>query len=100
MEVDLDIADDVARKITFKRMDPSCIAPDLGEFDVVIINNVLSSCSSPKGVLSRMGGIKGLVKPGGPSSAVLQSLLVMHLQPSVGECKAHLQDKPAAETDM
>jgi 2-polyprenyl-3-methyl-5-hydroxy-6-metoxy-1,4-benzoquinol methylase len=65
MVAELVVTSAAADKVMFKHMDPCSMAPDLGEYEVVIINSVLERCPSPKGVLSRMGGTKGLVKPGG-----------------------------------
>ncbi|KAK9808976.1 hypothetical protein WJX72_007328 [[Myrmecia] bisecta] len=52
-------------RIAFKQMDPCCIAPDLAEFDAVVMLNLLERLPSPKGPLGRMAGPRGLVRPGG-----------------------------------
>lgn len=59
------VPSDVARRIAFRHMDPCCIAPDIGAFDVVVLNDVLQRLVSPRAPLSRMSGVKGLVTPGG-----------------------------------
>ena len=51
--------------VAFRQMDPCCIAPDLGQFDAVVVNNVLDSLTAPKSCLGRMGGPRGVVAPGG-----------------------------------
>eukprot|EP01024_Parvocaulis_polyphysoides_P007379 TRINITY_DN12199_c0_g3_i1.p1 TRINITY_DN12199_c0_g3~~TRINITY_DN12199_c0_g3_i1.p1 ORF type:complete len:231 (-),score=45.38 TRINITY_DN12199_c0_g3_i1:395-1027(-) len=50
-----------AENVEFRWMDPVALAPDLGDFQIVIIDGVLEKTTSPKGVLKRMGGERGLV---------------------------------------
>jgi len=52
-------------RCSFRVMDPCCLSPELGAFDVVVVNNVLSRVVSPKSVLGRMGSARGLVAVGG-----------------------------------
>ena len=59
------VPSDVSARIQFRQMDPCCIAPDIGSFEVVVVNDVLDRIASPKGPLGRMGGSHGIVKPGG-----------------------------------
>jgi hypothetical protein len=51
--------------VEFRQMDPCCLAPDLGSFDVVVLDDCLDKLISPKAPLARMGGVHPLVKPGG-----------------------------------
>lgn len=46
-------------------MDASCLAPDLGLFDCVLIEGTLDRLTAPKSCLGRMGGQRGAVRPGG-----------------------------------
>ena len=48
----------------FRQMDACALAPDLGEFDCVLLANLLCRLPSPSSCLGRMGGVKGLVKKG------------------------------------
>jgi hypothetical protein len=54
-----------AARVSFRQMAPSCLAPDLGSFDVVVVTGVLDRCVAPRAPLGRMGGVHPLVKPGG-----------------------------------
>lgn len=51
--------------VEFKHMDPACLAPDLGTFDVCVVDRVLECSPSPKGLLARMQGPRALLKEGG-----------------------------------
>jgi 5-histidylcysteine sulfoxide synthase len=51
--------------VAFRQMDPCCLAPDLGAFDAVVVNNVLDTLPAPRSCLGRMGGPRGFVAPGG-----------------------------------
>jgi len=55
---------DVA-SVEFKHMDPACLAPDLGTFDVCVVDRVLECSPSPKGLLARMQGPRSLLRVGG-----------------------------------
>jgi hypothetical protein len=48
-----------------RHMDACCIAPDTPVSQVVLLADVLTHCASPRGVLGRFGGIRGLVCVGG-----------------------------------
>lgn len=52
-------------RVTFRQMDPCCIAADMVDFDAVLLSGVLEKIPSPKAPLGRMGGPRGLVKKGG-----------------------------------
>lgn len=56
---------DYAGTVSFDQADATCIAPDIGQFDAVLIANVIDRITTPKSVLGRLGGDFGLVKPGG-----------------------------------
>lgn len=49
----------------FRQADASALPAEYANFDTVILNHVLDRVPSPKGVLSRLSGARGLVKPGG-----------------------------------
>ncbi len=51
--------------IEFRQADPLCLPAELQEFDVVFLNDILDTVSSPNGLLGRLGGERGLVKHGG-----------------------------------
>lgn len=51
--------------IQFLQMDPCALQPSLGSFDCVLMTNVLEYIASPSAPLQRMGGARGVVKPGG-----------------------------------
>jgi len=57
---------DAARRLAFRQVDPSCLPPDLGGFEGVLLDaDMLSTSPSPRGCLGRMGGPRGLVRLGG-----------------------------------
>ena len=58
-------ADVDASRLTFRRGDACALPADLGSFDAVLLANLLCRLPSPKSCLGRMGGPRGLVKPGG-----------------------------------
>lgn len=59
-------ADAAARgRVSFRHMDPACLAPDLGQFDGVLLTCVLEASPSPGSLLGRMSSARGLVRPGG-----------------------------------
>lgn len=60
----------VEGKIDFRCADPMCIPAEMNGFDVVVLNDVLDKISSPNAVLGRLGGVRGLVSPGGCLVAV------------------------------
>ena len=53
------------RLIEFRQADPLCLPAELKEFDMVFLNDILDTVSSPNSLLGRMGGERGLVKHGG-----------------------------------
>ena len=59
---------DAAGRVAFKLMDPCCIAPDIGRFDAVLLNDCVDKLISPKAPFGRMGGVSPIVKPGGAVS--------------------------------
>ena len=56
---------EVLTKVHFRRGDACALPPDLGEFDLVLLANLLCRIPSPRSCLSRMSGERGLVRPGG-----------------------------------
>jgi hypothetical protein len=60
------VDDDIDReRVSFKQMDAMCLAPALGEFDVVVLCDVLEFLISPMACLGRLGGRQGVVRMGG-----------------------------------
>lgn len=58
--------DDVVRsRVRFRRADACSLPAELEGFDAVLIANLLCRVPSPGSVLGRMGGPRGLVRPGG-----------------------------------
>ena len=51
--------------IDFRQADAMSLPAELQNFDVVFLNDVIDKVSSPNSILSRLGGERGLVKPGG-----------------------------------
>jgi putative 4-mercaptohistidine N1-methyltranferase len=60
----VDPAIDRART-AFRRGDAGSLPADLGAFDAVLVANLLCRLPSPKALLGRLGGPRGLVRPGG-----------------------------------
>lgn len=58
---------DVSKRgiIDFRQADVMSLPAELQNFDFVLLNDVIDKVSSPNSVLSRLGGERGLVKPGG-----------------------------------
>ncbi|MCE9638292.1 MAG: 5-histidylcysteine sulfoxide synthase [Planctomycetes bacterium] len=52
-------------RTTFRRGDAGSLPADLGAFDAVLVANLLCRLPSPKALLGRLGGPRGLVRPGG-----------------------------------
>eukprot|EP00743_Colponemidia_sp_Colp-15_P006067 GILK01006521.1.p1 GENE.GILK01006521.1~~GILK01006521.1.p1 ORF type:complete len:875 (-),score=98.97 GILK01006521.1:247-2820(-) len=52
-------------KAHFRQGDACCLPADLGQFDAVMLANLLCRLPAPKSCLGRMFGPRGLVKPGG-----------------------------------
>lgn len=63
------VSTDAATRVMFRQMDPCCIAPDIGQFDAVLLDDIVDKLISPKAPFGRMGGVSPIVKPGGPSRA-------------------------------
>eukprot|EP01039_Chlorochromonas_danica_P003875 gene3876-4233_t len=59
--------------VDFRCADPMCVPAELRDFDVVVINDVLDQLTSPNALLGRLGGLRGLVKPGQGLLAVVSS---------------------------
>lgn len=53
------------RRVSFRRADACSLPADLHGFDAVLLANLLCRVPSPKAVLGRLGGPRGLVRPGG-----------------------------------
>jgi 5-histidylcysteine sulfoxide synthase/putative 4-mercaptohistidine N1-methyltranferase len=51
--------------VTFRRADACALPPEYADFDVVLAANLLDRLPSPKALLGRLGGPRGLVRPGG-----------------------------------
>lgn len=62
--INLDQSIDRSR-LTFTLMDACCMPLHMGEFDVVVLSEILTFCQSPKSILGRMSGDHGLCKKGG-----------------------------------
>ncbi len=52
-------------RVRFRRGDACALPADLEPFDAVLLANLLCRLPSPRACLDRMGGARGLVKPGG-----------------------------------
>jgi 5-histidylcysteine sulfoxide synthase/putative 4-mercaptohistidine N1-methyltranferase len=52
-------------RTTFRRGDACALPADLGSFDLVLLANLLCRLPSPRACLGRLGGPRGLVRPGG-----------------------------------
>lgn len=64
--IEVQVDDDIDReRVIFKQMDAMCLAPALGEFDVVVLSHVLEFLISPTACLGRLGGRQGVVRVGG-----------------------------------
>lgn len=58
-------APEVTNNIHFRRADACSLPSEYHSFDAVLASNLLCRLPSPKAFLSRLGGMLGLVKPGG-----------------------------------
>jgi 5-histidylcysteine sulfoxide synthase len=56
---------DLAGRVSFRQTDAGALPADWVGFDLVLASRVLSRMVSPKALLGRLGGARGLVKPGG-----------------------------------
>ncbi len=52
-------------RVRFRQADASSLPAELMGFDAVLLANLLCRLPSPKSLLGRLGGPRGLVKPGG-----------------------------------
>ena len=52
-------------RLDFRAADPTCLPAELHGFDMVVLNDILDAVPSPNAVLGRLGGSRGLVRPGG-----------------------------------
>ena len=60
------VDDDIDRKrVEFRRADATSLPPDFTDFDFVLAANLLCRLVSPRSLLGRFGGPRGLVAPGG-----------------------------------
>ena len=51
--------------INFRCADPMCLPAEMQLFDIVLLNDVIDKVASPNALLGRLGGARGLVRPGG-----------------------------------
>lgn len=56
---------ETAQRVSFRRADASSLPPEFIDFDAVLIANVICRLPSPMACLSRMSGMRGIVKRGG-----------------------------------
>jgi len=52
-------------RVSFRQADACSLPAELADFDAVLLANLLCRLPSPKALLGRLGGPRGLVKPGG-----------------------------------
>jgi 5-histidylcysteine sulfoxide synthase/putative 4-mercaptohistidine N1-methyltranferase len=52
-------------RVSFRQADACSLPAELVDFDAVLLANLLCRLPSPKALLGRLGGPRGLVKPGG-----------------------------------
>lgn len=53
------------RNLSFRCADPMCLPAEMKDFDIVVASDVLDKMASPNALLGRLGGLRGLVRPGG-----------------------------------
>ena len=51
--------------MSFRTADPMCLPAELRAFDIVVLHDVIDKISTPNSLLGRLGGVRGLVRPGG-----------------------------------
>ena len=58
---------DIAKEaiVNFRQADAMSLPAELQNFDYVFLNDIIDKVASPNSVLGRLGGERGLVKPGG-----------------------------------
>merc|ERR1719210_212966 len=54
-----------AATVHFRRADACALPPELMDFDACLMANLLCRLPSPKACLGRLGGPRGIVRPGG-----------------------------------
>ncbi len=59
------LAPELAARITYKQTDAGSLPAEWTGFDLVLVSRLLSRLPSPKALLGRLGGARGLVRPGG-----------------------------------
>lgn len=52
-------------RVSFRQADACALPADLADFDAVLMANLVDRLPSPKSALERMGGSRGIVRPGG-----------------------------------
>lgn len=52
-------------KVTFKRADPTSLPAEFQNFDLVVLNDIITQVPSPAALLGRLSGERGLVAPSG-----------------------------------
>ncbi len=53
------------QRVRFRQADACALPPELVDYDAVLLANLLCRLPSPKACLGRLGGPRGLVRPGG-----------------------------------
>jgi SAM-dependent methyltransferase len=53
-----------AKKVDFRVSDPMSLPAEMMHFDLVVLHDVLDTIAAPNSLLGRLGGARGLVKPG------------------------------------
>jgi 5-histidylcysteine sulfoxide synthase/putative 4-mercaptohistidine N1-methyltranferase len=52
-------------QVSFRRADACALPPEYADFDALLLANLLDRLPSPRALLGRLGGPRGLVRPGG-----------------------------------
>lgn len=52
-------------QVQFRTADPMCLPAEMLGFDLVVLHDVIDQLASPNALLGRLGGVRGLVRPGG-----------------------------------
>jgi 5-histidylcysteine sulfoxide synthase len=55
----------LAARVNYRQTDAASLPPDWTAFDLVLVSRLLSRLPSPRGLFGRLGGARGLVRPGG-----------------------------------
>ncbi len=61
----LELDPKILERLSWRQTDASSLPAEWFDYELVILNRVVSQLPSPKGLLSRLSGERGLVKPGG-----------------------------------